>query len=394
MTATISNDTCCGCGACANVCPRQAIEMKPNGEGFLYPAVNSKLCVDCHLCEQVCSVCKTYSSRQPLQVFCAINCNKEQRLQSSSGGMWKLLADYLLHDNGYVCGARFIGSKGVFHDVTNDVDICASFCGSKYVQSKMDDCYKKIKALLDDGKKVIFSGTPCQVVALKEYLRKPCQSLFTVDFLCHGVPSPMVFRRYTEERTGISLKDINNVSFRDKTYGWRNYRLCCECVAGKSDHGYSATIQEDLYLRGFVESLFLRPSCYQCRFRNFQGLSDITLGDFWNIHKFCPKKDDDYGASLVFVHTQAGKELLKKIEADISKQELSFKKLSPYLHSLHYSPTLPSCRNSFFEMVKKEDIVPVLERLLPKEPFVSRKSLKHYLTRLYFSIVRRISQWR
>ena len=190
---------CCGCSACVQRCPKQCITLKEDNEGFLYPIVDKKTCIDCGLCEKVCPILHQGEPQKPLKVYAAKNLNEEIRRQSSSGGIFTLLAEQVIQEGGVVFGARFDENWEVKHDYTETIEGLAVFRGSKYVQSRIEDNYKKAEEFLKQGRKVLFSGTPCQIAGLKRFLRKEYEELLTVDFVCHGVPSPGVWRKYLKE---------------------------------------------------------------------------------------------------------------------------------------------------------------------------------------------------
>lgn len=201
---------CTGCSACVQRCPKQCISFEEDSEGFYYPQVNLSLCINCGLCEKVCPVLQQDKPRNPVIVYAAKNSNLSTRLASSSGGIFALLAETILRQNGVVFGARFDNEWNVIHDYTESLDGLSVFLGSKYVQSKIGNTYKYAERFLKEGRKVLFSGTPCQIVGLKKYLRKDYDTLLTVDFVCHGVPSPMIWRDYLNEKYALwaSMEEI------------------------------------------------------------------------------------------------------------------------------------------------------------------------------------------
>ena len=227
---------CCGCSACVQKCPKQCISLKEDCEGFLYPIVDKDICIDCGLCEKVCPILYQGEERKPLKVFAAKNHDEEIRKQSSSGGIFTLLAEKIINEGGVVFGAKFDENWDVKHDYTETIEGLAAFRGSKYVQSRIEDNYRKAETFLKQGRKVLFSGTPCQIAGLKRFFRKEYENLLTVDFICHGVPSPGVWRRYLQETVArmcdknrvstdpISIKNarVESISFRDKSHGWKN----------------------------------------------------------------------------------------------------------------------------------------------------------------------------
>ena len=199
MIDILNKKDCCGCSACVQKCPKQCISLKEDNEGFLYPQVNQQECISCGICKKVCPIINPNEKRTPLQIYAAINKNEEIRRQSSSGGIFTLLSEEILKEGGVVFGARFDENWEVKHDYTENVKGLVNFRGSKYVQSRIEDNYKKVETFLKQGRKVLFSGTPCQIAGLKRFLSKEYDNLLTVDFICHGVPSPKVWRLYLYE---------------------------------------------------------------------------------------------------------------------------------------------------------------------------------------------------
>ena len=308
---------CCGCGACVQICPKQCISMSEDNEGFLYPHVNSAICIDCGLCEKVCPVINQNEPNEPLAVYAAKNTNEEIRLKSSSGGIFTLLAEQVITEGGVVFGARFNEGWEVIHDYTETVEGLEAFRGSKYVQSFIGDNFKVAKQFLNNGRKVLFSGTRCQIAGLKKFLQKDYENLLTVEVVCHGVPSPMVWRDYLEYKraeraagkntVSSSLNElpvITGISFRDKTNGWKKYgfKICyaaskaAENSVSKSGNKANCEItpfKEDLLMKGFLKDIYLRPSCYHCAARQGKSGADISIADYWGIQSIHPEIDDD-----------------------------------------------------------------------------------------------------
>ena len=299
---------CCGCSACVNVCPQKCISMISDEEGFLYPRIDVSSCIDCGLCEKTCPFMAQLEPHLPNVAYAAINADNKEREQSSSGGVFSMLARQVLLEEGIVFGAAFDDEWNVCHAAIKDIYDLPSIRGSKYVQSIIGDCYKLIEKYLHEGKKVLFSGTPCQVAGLKLYLRKDYKNLFTVDVVCHGVPSPRVWKDYISSIQKNSI--INSITFRDKCTGWKNYSFSATFT-----NGYS--IQEEhnsnLFIQGFLHNMYLRPSCHQCKVKGGRSGSDITLGDYWGVHNIHNELNDNKGVSLVLVHTAKGNAMIQKV---------------------------------------------------------------------------------
>lgn len=317
---------CCGCSACVQRCPKQCISMKEDEQGFLYPVIDTETCIDCGLCEKVCPMLKPSASKEPLQVLAAKNRNEEQRLRSSSGGIFRLLAEHIIERGGVVFGARFNEKWEVEHCYAETIEGLEPLMRSKYVQSDIGNTYKEAERFLKEGRQVMFVGTSCQIAGLKRFLRKEYNNLLAVDFICHGVPSPGIWRKYLEEIKSsqseaagknsvlsLSLKSvpvITGINFREKQnggYGWKKYgfevRAKSPSKGDKNTVLKSGIFYENVFMKGFLLNLYLRPSCYKCTAKNGASGSDLTIADFWGIQNYHPEFDDDKGVSLIFVHT-------------------------------------------------------------------------------------------
>ncbi len=339
---------CCGCGACEQRCPKQCISMQADEEGFLYPQADAALCIDCGLCEKVCPVINRAAARRPMAVYAARNPNRNVRAASSSGGIFTLLAESVLAAGGVVFGAKFDERWGVEHDYTETPDGLAAFRGSKYLQSRTGRTFKQAERFLRQGRTVLYSGTPCQIAGLRRYLRKDYANLVAVEVVCHGVPSPLVWKRWlkeTVEKAGGTVAEVARVNFRDKCSGWKNYSLSIYA------RGHSAPLCRELsaensYMRGFLADLFLRPACYACPSRDFSSGSDITLGDFWGIGTLLPDLDDDGGVSVVTANTGRGREWVRAMAA--AWQETTYEVLVARQPSICHSAPEPPRRATFF----------------------------------------------
>lgn len=292
---------CCGCTACVQRCPKQCIVMHEDKEGFLYPKVDTAKCIDCGLCEKVCPVLNVADDRLPQKVLVAKNKNEQIRKTSSSGGIFTILAEQVINDGGVVFGARFNEEWDVIHSYTETIEGLAAFRGSKYVQSNIGDSYKKAEMFLKGGRKVLFSGTPCQIAGLKRYLRKEYENLLIVECVCHGVPSPKVWKEYLKEvKANCGANSILDVCFRDKSTGWKSYSVSYKCKSKQDLYKlYSAQYYENPFMQAFLADFILRPSCYSCIAKAGSSGADIALADFWGIENVLPEFDDDKGCSLL-----------------------------------------------------------------------------------------------
>lgn len=300
MIRIIDLRDCCGCSACVQVCPKQCIAFDEDGCGFRYPVVNSEICIDCGLCEKVCPVLNQSDSCKPLKVYAALNPQERIRLNSSSGGVFTLLAEDIISQGGVVFGAAFDEKWEVEHRYALTKEGLEQFRGSKYLQSRIGKAFLQTQEFLDMGKMVLFSGTSCQISGLKRFLKKDYDNLLTIDVVCHGVPSPMVWRKYLKEIVSISnISDIEAISFRDKSTGWKKYSVV---MRGK-DIAVSEVSSKNFFMQLFLNNLSIRPSCFNCPSKSGRSGSDITLADYWGIEDHYPNMDDDKGTSLILVNT-------------------------------------------------------------------------------------------
>ena len=309
QTVRANKAECTGCGACASICPRKAITMQPDEEGFLYPVVNGDLCVECDLCEKRCPAGKVLAENK-LHAYGVQHKDEEIRRQSSSGGVFTALARGMFARGGVVFGAAFDESLRVEHIGAFDETELAAMRGSKYVQSDAADAVAHAASLLERGIPVLFSGTPCQIAGLKARVgKKYDELLLTVDFVCHGVPSPGVFASYLRELEKKNGKRVVAYAFRDKRLGWKNFSAVATFEDGTEHVGQQTT---EPFLYGFLQNLYLRPSCTQCTaLRGGHHVSDITMADLWGAERICPDRDDDSGLSLAFVNTPRGRKALE-----------------------------------------------------------------------------------
>lgn len=348
---------CCGCYACYNICPKQCITMKVDEEGFWYPVIEQNKCINCNLCEKICPVINPIDRNTSLKLSYAMkNKDEEIRLRSSSGGMFYLLAENIIRQNGVVYGAGFDGDFSVKHIKINKEQEIGLLQGSKYLQSSIGNTYVQVKKDLEGDKKVLFTGTPCQIEGLKNFLRKDYINLFTMDFICHGVPSPMIWKEYLNEIRDNKQGEIKTVYFRDKKLGWKLFSL--KIIFDKDT--YINDLNQDLYMKGFLQDLYLRPSCYNCKFKKINRLSDITVADFWGIEKVLPKMDDDKGTSLIIIHTDKGKQLFDILFDKMIVNEVNMNEALKYNPSMIKSVKYNEKRKEFFERFINEKTLTTL----------------------------------
>lgn len=342
MIQIINNNDCCGCGACSQVCPKQCVSLKEDNEGFLYPDVDKSVCINCRLCEKVCPVLTVKPIiHYPIKVYAAQNKDLNIRKYTSSGGVFPLLSKKILEEGGVVFGALFDKKFNVYHDEADTFEDILKFSGPKYVQSNINNSYVQVQNYLKKGRKVLFSGTPCQVAGLNAFLRKKYENLYTISVVCHGVASSKVFQYYLSSIQLPSL--IKQFAFRDKSEGWKNYNVKFELENGET---IKEKVTENIYMKGYVNNLFLRPICYSCPFKLKSDIGDITLGDCWGIEGFLPEMDDNRGTSLVLINTTNGEMLFSKM--DVLKKQVSYEDVITNNPCIYKPVKLKSRRRTLF----------------------------------------------
>lgn len=336
MINILDKTQCCGCEACVQVCPRHCILFEEDEYGFCYPHTNMETCINCGLCEKSCPVINTGTEVFPMRKVASKNRNEEQRIKSSSGGVFILLAESVIRRGGIVFGAAFDSEWSVRHLSADTIEGVMPFLGSKYVQSKIGDSYKVTKIHLDNGREVLFSGTSCQIAGLKHYLTKDYNNLLTIEVMCHGVPSPRVWREYLDNiqqpkgavnggnMVFSSLNEcpsIEAISFRDKKDGWGNYGFVVRYSSDELEAENNSLLpvksnvkivetrephNENPYMQAFLSNAILRPICFSCPFKSGRSGADISLGDFWTVDQYLPGVNDDKGISLVYLLSEKG----------------------------------------------------------------------------------------
>lgn len=331
---------CNGCGVCALRCQNHAITMKPDGEGFLYPVINQALCIGCKMCINICPN-NSFWERKEQKTYIAVNRDWEERKGSSSGGIFYPAAKYILENDGVVFGVKFEEDLHAVHSYAVDLEEAKQFMGSKYVRSDLGDSYQKVKQFLDQGKQVLFTGTPCQCAGLSAYLGGDMPNLFTMEIICHANPSPKVLNYYIYNLEHLRGKKVVNILFRTKETGWHNQIPVIVYDDGTKE-------EENSYFAAFVGEMINRPSCYQCRFSGNTRYSDLTIGDFWGIeHMDSHITDDDSGISLLNINTEKGREILNKIERELFLKQVDTK--MAFSHNHHCNVKEHPKRKKFFE---------------------------------------------
>ncbi len=371
-----SPSRCCGCMACGAVCPVGAISAKKDEYGFTRPVIDPEKCVECSLCEKVCPENKK-TNKEVLSAFAAYNKDRDVRLESSSGGIFSLLSEDVLNAGGAVCGCAFGPDFMPEHIIVTAIDDLCKLRGSKYVQSETADVWKQIKELLDGGRKVLFSGTPCQCAALSSYLGREYDNLLMVDIICHGVPTPRLWKSYIDE----NFSDIKSVSMRSKDKGWHHSSLKVEDGRGT----YRKGINRDPYLRIFLGNCALRECCFDCNFKGGSYFSDITLGDFWGINRLSPEMNDDKGISAVIVRSEKGRAAFDAIGDRIQKKECTVSDISRGNGALNKSSNRRPESEDVMEMIKNgEPFADIAKKYAAPAPlsYVIKSELKFVIMQI------------
>lgn len=379
MIEVTNKMACCGCGACQQKCPVSCIEMREDNEGFLYPYVSEKeKCINCGACEIVCPIISGIGSffetivyEVPKAVGGWIK-DEQIRYNSSSGGAFSLLAKYVLEKEGIVFGAAMCEDLVVRHIEVDDIQNLYQLRGSKYVQSSIGKVYQQVKKHLEDERFVLFSGTPCQAAGLRSFLGNgKYKKLYIVDFICHGVPSPKVFTNYIESLESKYNKKIVDFKFRLKDKKWNpsglqlGTRIMLQ--TGKLVRNYPALM--DPYMNGFLDDIYLRPSCYDCNFKDLpKTYSDITIADFWGVDKNYPELNDGKGTSLVLINGTHGLELFENSKDDFCYKQVDFNKAIRRNLSLIKSVDYNARREKFFYDYKRKTFKQI--KLKYMNPFV------------------------
>lgn len=366
-------ESCYGCNACEQICPKNAIKLIENSEGFNYPLLDDKLCVNCGLCEKVCPYTKELVDNEINNVYGLQNLNQDDLMKSSSGGAFIAMAKFVLSKGGFVAGCVLDENFVAKHILTNDLNLVEKMQGSKYVQSYIGNVYTNIKELLDDGKFILFSGTPCQVAGLKFFLMKGYDNLLTIDLICHGVPSQFLLNEYIKNQN----KELKDLKFRDKkANGWRSagtisYKDCTKKISPNNDSYYN------LY---YIENAVSRMSCYSCKYATTNRVGDITIGDFWNINDEFSNIDTKNGFSEIKINSNKGMDFFNSIKNNFFIVDATLKIIVNGNGNLVKPCEKPDIRDEIYNEINKYGykfvvkkychfsyIKPFLKKLFPKK---------------------------
>lgn len=364
MIDKVNKSDCCGCSACMNICPKNAIKMVEDDKGFKYPYINKEKCINCNLCEKCCPSLNSKKIEHNPVAYAVMNNNDEIRLKSSSGGIFYLLAKHIITKNGIVFGVVYNKDfSAVNHIAIENVQDITKMMTSKYLQSNINNTYRECKKFLNEGRIVLFTGTPCQIEGLLSYLNKKYDNLITQDIICHGVPSPKIWRMYLNMLNKKAGQEVPvQTNFRQKNSGWNSYELSVKYT----DSSYEKSHHDDIYMKAFLKDYILRDSCYQCKFKKYNRLSDITLADFWGIDNVAPDMNDNKGTSLVIISSNKGKELFEEIKEEVQYREVPFDESIQYNKSYYKSVSMPKNREKFFSNINENNFDDVVKKYIKK----------------------------
>lgn len=378
MIRIVNKEDCCGCNVCGDVCAHKAISFETDKEGFWYPVVDMEKCTNCHLCEKACPIINVKDLKKndlPESIcYAAEHKNIEVVFDSTSGGIFSALADIMYRNKGYVGGAVFNDDfKSVKQYISNDKNDLLRLRSSKYLQSSFEGFYRQVRTLVKAGENVLVCGSPCQMAALRAFLRNEYDNLIIADYICRGINSPKVWSKYIdsfEERYGSK---VVYCKAKSKEYGWRN--LTQKVILANGKHCYETKDQSN-FTKGYLRTnAYCRPSCYDCKFKGYPRISDITLADFWGIEKIKPSFEKNLGTSLVMINSQKGKKYFEQIRARINYIPVSLKDAEAGNGALNTSLPLPKVnREEFFADLEKMTFGELAEKyIIPGDRTIKNK---------------------
>ena len=339
---------CTGCQACRQICPRSAIQMLENEKGHIYPSIDQSLCIDCGLCLKHCPSLNSIEKREPQRVIAGWINDFKIRMSSTSGGISYALSRMIVSEGGYFCGVVWDnGKRGTRHEITNDINRLSDFQGSKYSHSETFDVFQRIKMLLQRNDTVLFAGTPCQVAGLKSFLQKNYENLYTVDLICHGVPSRKILRERIEYMEQNSGKRLLSLASREKTPN--QYSTSTKYFFDDGSSTYVSNDKDPMF-RCFVENFCLRPNCFRCQYAQKSRCSDFTIGDFWGYEAHSLRfRSYRKGTSAILINTEKGARLFQSIEHELIWEERNFHEVSSCNRNLTKPQMKPEKYDEFWK---------------------------------------------
>ena len=377
---------CCGCNACGDICPCGAISYKSDNEGFWYPTVDTMKCIDCHLCEKVCPIINVQELKrndfsQPI-CYAAEHKNLEVVFDSTSGGVFSAMAEVIYKKGGYVGGAVFNEDFSVSHYISNAKEDLSRLRSSKYLQSNLIGFYTQVKLLLDKGEKVLICGSPCQMAAMRSFLNKDYDNLIIADFICRGINSPKVWRKYLDSFEDRYGSKVIFCKAKSKEYGWRN--LTQKVILENGKHYYETKDQSN-FTKGYLQTgVYCRPSCYECNFKGYPRIADITLADFWGIEKIDKSMEKNLGTSLVMINSRKGVSFFESIKQRINFIPVPLEKAeagNPALNKSLESPKVD--RDQFFKDLDDMSFLKVADKYIEQKRMSPKKRIKSMINLLY-----------
>ena len=371
---TGNKEKCCGCGGCEQICPKNAIELKADEDGFLYPVLDKDMCVECGACKSVCPYDKELSLKEPKRVYAAKTTDTQSLMNSSSGGMFGAFAEYILAHDGFVAGCVFDENFKAEHILSDKAEDVERMRGSKYVQSETGNIFKDVKRELERGKAVLFTGTPCQIDGLKGFLKKDYEKLFTVDLICHGVPSPLLLKKYLENKE--QKGKISDLKFRNKALnGWGSRGSITQSINGKEKTSVITPFNESYYNMYYLMNTVSRRCCYSCQYATGKRTGDITIGDYWNASSFMSEKETENGMSAVLCNTEKGELLLESVKNSLVLKESTLSHIIEGNGNLKAPAKMPTQRETVYKDLNEygfEYVVKNYCRFSYLKPFIKK----------------------
>ncbi len=366
MEKVLEKNKCSGCTACASICPKNAITMEKDKEGFMHPVIDQDKCINCGLCKRICPVLNTKINESINKCYVAFNKDDKEKAKASSGAVFSLVANYVLDNNGIVIGAAFDNDNKLKHIAVSEKKELDKLKGSKYLQSDLTNIFKYIKQNIKDNI-ILFVGTPCQVAGLKSVIKNN-NNLITIDVICHGVPSPKLFDKYIKELEEKNNDKLINYNFRDKLSGWDTYSNTAIFKNNKK----TELSKNNNYMKLFLSDIALRESCYNCNFKLGNKYSDITLGDFWGVQKYYPEMYNKKGVSAIVINTNKGIEVFNTIKDNLEYKKCKLEEIVSGNPSLENSSKCPKKRSEFFKEMDAKSVAELTKKYKKNTPLYKK----------------------